>query len=238
LTGNTYTTGPITANCTVTANFGLEVTSFKLIDPTPGASDNFGEFVVILGNGNIVVTDPNDSSVATNNGAVHLYNPITQTRIASFYADNSNDGQKINITVLGNSNFVIGLSRDDVGGIIDAGSVRLINGSTGVQIGATIAGDVNGDQLGVSSGITALGNNNFVIATRTDDEGGITDAGSVRLVDGSTGAQVGAAITGAVSFDFDTIVIIPSTTGLYYILAAPEADNGMVDSGLVRLIAP
>ena len=39
------------------------ITSFELIDPTPRALDQFGKSVIILSNGNVVVADPNDSSV-------------------------------------------------------------------------------------------------------------------------------------------------------------------------------
>ena len=108
------------------------IQSRELLDLTPGANDQFGTTVVQLGNGNIVVVDSNDSSIVANGGAVHLYSPLSSTPIASIY------------------------------------------------------GDVAGDSLG-STSITALGNNNVVIASRLDDEGGVSDAGSVRLVDGSTG---------------------------------------------------
>ena len=49
------------------------------------------------------------------------------------------------------SSFVIASSSDDVGGISNAGSVMIINGATGAQIGATIFGDNSNDFLGGSS---------------------------------------------------------------------------------------
>ena len=131
------------------------ITSFELLDPTPGAGDEFGARVAILANGNIVVSDPGDSSIASSSGAVHLYNPLTQTLIASIYGDTANDRLgSSSITVLANNNFVIASEVDDVGGIVNAGSVRLVNGATGAQIGSTIAGDTASDRLGESS-ITA-----------------------------------------------------------------------------------
>jgi len=107
------------------------IASQTLADPTPGVNDAFGTNIVILANGNIVVTDPFDSSLAA--GAVHLYNPFTQTLISSIFGDTANDSLGRNgITALANNNFVIASIYDDEGGIVDAGSVRLVNGATGV----------------------------------------------------------------------------------------------------------
>ncbi len=268
------------------------ITSQTLADPTPGADNNFGSNIVILTNGNIVVTDPNDSSVAANNGAVHLYNPLTQTLIASIFGDNADDqlgssgvtalannnfviasefdggtfktgsvrlvngstgeqigtplsGDTVNdflgrsgITALANNNFVIASENDDVGGMVNAGSVRLVNGATGVQIGATLAGDTRGNFLG-RDGVTALANSNFVIASAFDDVGGVIDAGSVRLVDGATGAEIGTPLAGDTAFDFEGITLTASTTDNFYLVGAPRFDaNGLMDSGFVWLIAP
>ena len=54
---------------------------------------------------------------------------------------------------------------DNVDGNENAGSVMLVSGATGLQIGVTLVGDQKDDYLG-SSGVTALGNNNFVIASQ------------------------------------------------------------------------
>ena len=241
LVGNTYTTGSITANCTVIANFSLELTSFEIIDPTPGASNGFGASVVILSNGNIVVFDPGDFSVVGNGGAVHLYNPVTQTRITSMYYDNANDTVSLKITALDNNNFVISSPNDNVGGIMNAGSVRLFNGNTGAQIGATIAGDVDLDSLGSgylgTGGITVIGNNNFVISSAYDDEGGINNAGSVRLIDGNTGTQIGATLAGDNAGDTlgsDGIVVLSNNN---FVIASSEDDvGGVTDAGSVQLV--
>ncbi len=174
------------ATATDSEGYSVEVPipSQTLVDPTPGVNNQFGARSVILANGNIVVTDPFDSSVATSNGAVHLYNPVTQTLIASVFGDNA------------------------------------------------------GDRLG-SNGITALTNNHFVIASRLDDEGGIVDTGSVRLVNGVSGVQIGAALVGATADDFEDITVTASATANFYLVAAPLFDaNGLIDSGFVWLIAP
>ena len=215
------------------------ITSFELLDPTPGASNEFGSSVVILANGNIAVVAPFDSSVASFSGAVHLYNPVTQTRIASIYGNAAGDSlgplAHTSITALPNGNFVIASPNADEGGLVNVGSVRLVNGTTGAPIGSAIVGNAASDFLG-SGGITALPNGNFVIASPF---GGITDVGSVRLVDGTTGAPIGSAITGGVNGDVSGALVTPSAAGNFFILGLPLWNkNGIVDSGMVRLIAP
>jgi len=240
LTGNSYTTGPITANCTVTATFiATQITSFELIDPTPGANDKFGTQVVILASGNIVVTDPFDSNVASNNGAVHLYNPVTQTVIASFYGDDADDQLGSGgITALNNGNFVIASPLVDAGaGAFDFnfGSVQLVNGETGIQIGTTLIGDANNDQLG-SGGITVLANNRFVIVSPISDENGIINAGSVQLVTGS-GIPIGTPVVG--NNDFDNIgshgvTALPNNN--YVVASSFDNIAGSENAGSVRLV--
>jgi hypothetical protein len=170
------------------------LTSHESIDPTIAAGNKFGDSVnaagvVTLPNGNIVIRSRYDSSGATNNGAVHLYNPYTKTFIASFYGDNANDylggsSWSSGILDLGNNNFVIASSVDDVGGVTDAGSVMLINGTTGSQIGSTITGDNASDNIG--SLHLRLTNGNFVIVSSVDDVDSVSNAGSAMLISGTT----------------------------------------------------
>jgi hypothetical protein len=192
---------------------------------------------VQLANGNIVVSNPGDSSRFFKNGAVHLYSQFSATPIASIYGNAGGDllGSS-GITALGNNNYVIASTFDNVNGLVDAGSVRLMDGNTGTQIGAALAGDVGNDRLG-SSGITVLGNNNYVIASSSDDENGLVDAGSVRLVNGSTGAQIGAALAGDMGNDRLGISGITALGNNHYVIASSSDDeNGLVDAGSVRLV--
>src|SRR5262245_64813598 len=55
----------------------LVLGSFQLVDPHPGANENFGIQTVVLPNQNVVVTDPNDSFAAAGAGAVYLFNSTT-----------------------------------------------------------------------------------------------------------------------------------------------------------------
>lgn len=216
-------------------------TSFEIMDPTPGADNRFGNQVIILDNGNILVSDPLDSSVATENGAVHLFDPSTQTLLGSVYGDNEGDrlglsGGLSSITVLANNNYIVSSRFDDVNGVIDAGSVRLISGETGTQIGMALAGDNADDGFGFSH-ITVLANSNYVLLIQRDDVGGVTDAGSVRLINGATGTLIGDVLVGDTTGDFLTSSSITALENNNYVVAAPRYNvNGVTDVGSVWLM--
>src|SRR5438034_1249774 len=216
------------------------ITSFELLDPTPGASNEFGSSVVILANGNIAVVAPFDSSVASFSGAVHLDNPVTETRIASIYGNAAGDSlgplAHTSITALPNGNFVIASPNADEGGLVNVGSVRLVNGTTGAPIGSAIVGNAASDFLG-SGGVTALPNGNFVIASPVADEGGVVDAGSVRLVDGTTGAPIGSAIVANAARDSLGSGGVTALPNGNFVIASPSEDaGGIVNAGSVRLV--
>jgi hypothetical protein len=205
-----------------------------LTDPTPGDDDEFGSQVVILGNGNIVITDPGDSSVADNNGAVHLYDGDTQALIDSIYGDSRNDRIGLGgVTVLGN-NYIITSESDDDGSLTDAGSVRLMNGDTGAQIDA-VFGNEAGDFLGFG-GVTVLANGNYVVVSPGDRDGAITSAGSVRLINGSTGAQISALLGNQAGDSIGSKGVAVLDNG-NYVVVSPADNNGSIgNAGSVRLM--
>ncbi|MCW8900115.1 MAG: hypothetical protein OQK95_05580, partial [Gammaproteobacteria bacterium] len=138
------------------------------------------------------------------------------------------------IIALANNNFVIASIYDDEI-VVDGGSVRLVDGSTGVAINM-LAGDTANDQLGFDS-VTTLANNNFVIVSKYDDEGGIVNSGSVRQIDGTTGNPI-RSLVGSVTGDMNSVDIVESPRGDFYIISLAEKDNNsIVDSGFVTLIA-
>ena len=54
-----------------------------------------------------------------------------------------------------------------------------------------------------------------------------------------SGAQIGVTYSGNAAFDFGPVEVTPADSGEYFILAAPKANNnGLTDSGLVRLVTP
>jgi len=211
--------------------------SHEITDPNAAANNEFGSTTVTLANGNIVVASPYDDTVASNAGAVHLYNPFTKTVIASFYGDTASDKLGYSgVTALGNNNFVIASYLDNVNSVTDAGSVMLINGATGAQIGTTLAGNAAQDYFGYD-GITALGNNNFVIASSADDVNSVTDAGSVMLINGATGAQIGTTLAGNAANDNLGRSSVTALGNNNFVIASPYDDvNSVTDAGSVMLV--
>ncbi|MEM8843569.1 MAG: hypothetical protein AAGB35_00825 [Pseudomonadota bacterium] len=214
---------------------GTTISAIELIDPTPGVADRFGNSVIALGNGNIVVGDPGDSSMASNSGAVHLYSPTSMTPIASIYGDNADDSiSSQGIIALANNNFVIISESDDVGGVTDTGSVILVDGSTGAQINS-VSGDDANDLIG-SGGVSVLSNGNFVIASENDDVGGISNVGSVRLIDGSTGVEINSIAGDAAgdSLGSDGVTVLGNNN---FVIASSSDDvSGVGNGGSVRLV--
>ena len=212
------------------------VGSLELVDPSPGANDQFGSIVIQLANDNIVVSDPGDSSVATNNGAVHLYSQFSSNPISSIYGDLEEDQLgSFSITALSNSNYVIVSQVDDEDGVFNAGTVRLIDGNTGEQIGPTLAGETEGDFLG-NGGVTALSNSNYIVASKRDNEDGVSSVGTVRLMDGYTGIQIGASLQGDTNSDSIGGDITLLSNENYVVSSTVDDENGVVNAGSVRLI--
>ena len=220
------------------------VASFELLDPNAAANNEFGTTTVTLANGNIVVASPYDDTVATNAGAVHLYNPFTKTVIASFYGDDADDylGSS-SVTALGNNNFVIASRFDDDGtkspSVVNAGSVMLVSGVDGIQIGTTLVGDTAYDYHGESS-VTALGNNNFVIASSLDDDDttnpSVVNAGSVMLINGATGDPIGTTLVGDTAHDQLGGSSVTALGNNNFVIASASDSVGGSDTGSIRQI--
>ena len=86
-------------------------------------------------------------------------------------------------------NYVVRSTQWNNGSLSTAGAVTWGDGRTGVRgtidAGNSILGQKPGDALGGT--FLALSNGNYVIANRTADIDGVTNAGAVALVDGTTG---------------------------------------------------
>lgn len=167
--------------------------------------DTVGSKVVtILSNGNYVVSTDSWDDVAPDVGAVTWGNGATGTKGLVSSGNSlvgSSDGDTVgggDIVVLTNGNYVV-LSSTWDGAFADVGAVTWCNGSNGFPAGESSAGAVVSsanslvggtadDTIGVS-GVTALTNGNYVVASYLWDEptAPLTDAGAVTWCDGSTG---------------------------------------------------
>ncbi|MGH8641046.1 MAG: filamentous hemagglutinin N-terminal domain-containing protein, partial [Burkholderiales bacterium] len=167
---------------------------FELLDPNPGANNLFGETVVVLPNGNIVVTDPNDDLVASNSGAVYLYNGTTGALISALTGGKADDQVGLRkdlcgegciaepVIVLSNGNFLV----HSIQWNTSAGAVTYASATSGVNgaVSATnsLVGSTADDQIGIGNSdqaIVLLANGNYVVASPLWDNVTTVDAGAV-----------------------------------------------------------
>ena len=141
------------------------------------------------------------------------------------------------VEVLPNGNFVVVDSAFDSASATDVGAVYLYNGSTGALI-STLTGSTADDRLGDdlsffgSSGITVVGESNFIIRSPYWDNGAAVNAGAVTWVDGRSGRQgtVSAANSLVGTTAWDTIAQYGVTVlkNGNYVVRAGDWDNGAI----------
>ena len=178
------------ANVAATAAFAAPLSTIDIGGPT--GSGMFGKKVLVLANGNFVVTDPlYDSPTATDVGAVYLYNGATHALISTLTGTQDFDqiGSK-GVLEVGSSDLVVlspSWSNDTEQA---AGAVTWIDGTAGLDGEVSPSNSVVGvntfDFVGTAA--TVLKNGNVVLTTQTWDNGNFADAGAVTLIDGASGA--------------------------------------------------
>lgn len=171
----------------------------------PFGSGEFGDSVTVLPNGNILVIDPlfDAPGPVENVGAVYLYRPsgeLISTLRGSSFDDRVGSG---GVVVLTNGNFVVRSPGWNDGSLADVGAVTFGSGVAGVDGEVSAANSLVGasewdrvgriqDFLGSFnglSGVTALANGNYVVASPEWDRGAIADAGAVTLGSGTSGVR-------------------------------------------------
>jgi hypothetical protein len=203
----------------------------------PAGSVAFGTEVVVLPNGNIVVTDPEGSNA--NQGAVYLYSP-DGALISTLTGGHTNDFIGIGgITVLANGNYVISSPLWNLA----AGAVTWGDADTGasgvVSSANSLVGSLADDGVG-ASGVTALSNGNYVVSSPlwNGDGGATSKVGAVTWGDGSSGTVgvVSAANSLLGSADDDQVGIggaVALANGYYVIVSYAWDDGGTTDVGAV-----
>ena len=181
-----------------TATSGLGV--FQLLDPHPGANENFSQQILVLPNNNVVATDPNDSFVASLAGAAYLFNGTTGALISSLTGASANDqvggGFGGGVTALTNGNYVVRSGLWANGVATQAGAVTFGSGTTGVtgvvSAANSLVGSQTNDFVG-NNGVVTLSNGNYVVKSKNWANGAATNAGAVTFGSGTSG------VSGAVS---------------------------------------
>lgn len=167
------------------------------------ASDGIGNQILVLGNGNYVLTSNNwDITGIGNVGASTWCNGLTGCTPGILSSSNSLVGSTLDDgtlgmfpTAVGTNNYVVKWSNWDNGATANVGAATWCSGASGctgiVTSSNSLVGATANDAIG--NGITALTNGNYMVSSSTTDNGAIVDAGSVTWGDGASG------ITGTVS---------------------------------------
>ena len=202
----------------------------EFIDPNPNPGNLFGQTVVPLSTGNVVITSPGDDAGGTNAGAVYLFNGATGALISTLTGSQANDQVGSNgVTALSNGNYVIASWIWDNASAVDAGAVTWGSGTSGVS-GAinssnSLVGTKNKDNYGRS--VTALSNGNYVVSSPGWDNASAVDAGAVTWGSGTSG--VSGAINSGNSLVGTTVDDrVGSVTALSngnYVVIIPSWDN-------------
>jgi hypothetical protein len=210
----------------------------------PAGSGRFGESLLVLPNGNFVVTDSGyDLPTATDVGAVYLFDGRTHQMISMLTGSTKDDriGQ-FGAYVVGDSNFAVNSrnwDRPTLGGpIVDAGAVTWFSGTTGVNGVVSAANSLVGTTANEQVGLyvpTVLKNGNYIVLDNQWDSPSpvAADAGAVVWGDGNAGAR--GLITSANA-------MVGSTAGQNFGTSYTELTNGNfvargrgVPSGVVSL---
>lgn len=173
------------------------IASTQTIISGPLGSDEFGQAVTVLPNGNYVVIDADydrPNPPMSNVGAVYLYSPqggLISALVGSQVTDFVGNG---GITVLANGHFVVRSHGWNNGAAAAAGAVTWGDAETGWGVGKTVAvsaanslvGTQTNDQVGLGPTL-ALSNGHYVVRSDTWRNGAVNGAGAVTWCDGAGG---------------------------------------------------
>lgn len=215
----------------------------------PAGSVQFGTAVLVLPNGNFVVTDP--VGPISNVGAVYLYSP-SGTLISTLTGSTANDQVGIGgVFLVGSGNFVV------VSNVWDQGKgaatwVSGVSGLTGVVSAAnSLVGSTSGDFVGGASGVTLLSDGS--VRSPNWRNGAAIEAGAVTWAGGASGiagvVSPSNSLVGTTTGDrVGNGGVTPLANGNYVVSSSdwnngPAGDAGAVtwvsgDSGVVGAVSP
>jgi hypothetical protein len=195
---------------------------------------------IALTNGGYVVLSPNwDNFGITDAGAATWCSgtavcPGTlspgNSLVGSSAGDRIGFGGGIGLT---NGNYAVISERWNNGPATMAGAVTFGSGTSGVAGPVSAANSLVGttvDDLVGNGGVTRLPNGNYVIGSRSWDNGAVTNAGAVTFANGTTG--ISGAITAANSLIGSTANDFVGSSGVFvlttgnYVVTSPDWDNG------------
>ncbi len=209
------------------------------VDPDPAPGNNFGETVVALSTGNVVITSPNDNAGGTAAGAVYLFDGATGALISTLTGSHAGDHVGSGgVTTLSDGNYVVSSPMWGNGAAASAGAVTWGNGTAGVSgaVSATnsLIGSTTNDSVGgFGGGVTALSNGNYVVSSPNWSNGAAGSAGAVTWGSGTAGLSgvVSAtnSLVGSTANDDVGGGVTPLANG-NYVVSSPAWSNGAAGS--------
>ena len=207
--------------------------TFDIIGPS--GSGGFGYGVLVLSNGNIVITDPfYDDGAVTDVGAVYLYSP-SGTMISQLKGSTALDQVGSGIVDLRNGNFFVASPLWDNGAVVNAGAGTWVNGTTGLNgpVSAlnSLVGTTPSDNV-ANQFVTPLSSGNFVVVSTNWDNGAVQDAGAATWVNGATGltgsVSTANSLVGSTAYDYIGSSGITEVANGNYIVKSPAWDSGAI----------
>lgn len=160
-------------------NAGNSLAALDLADPTASATNGFGSFTQVLGNGNVIITAPlADTGATAGTGAVYLFNSQTGALLANLRGANAGDqAGSGGVQVLGNDNYlVLSPKFGTVGGVstfslsaADTYSVAAPS-AYAIQSGTTASAGAITWQSSAGSGSSAIGSANSLLGSTANTD--------------------------------------------------------------------
>jgi hypothetical protein len=209
----------------------------ELNNPNPDYNSDFGDSVVTLSTGNIVVTDPNYDGWK---GAVYLFDGQTGDLISTLTGANSYERVGSGgVTALPNGNFVVSSPKWSGGNVgWEVGAVTFGNGVTGVSGFVSAENSLVGSWVsdGNAGGrVLVLENGNYVVTNPFWNNGDLNDVGAVTFGDATTGVTgvisaanslIGASEHDRIGFHYGNDTGIKLLANGNYLVGSPFWDNG------------
>jgi len=143
------------------------------------------------------------------------------------------------VEFLSNGNYVLLAPGTDIGGVVDAGAVTVLNGTTGAVLGTRVEGNSGGENLGSNVefdlfrfSLFGSASDDFAILSPGH---GANSNGAVFFVDGASGARVqidGANSDSLGGFDLELVM------GQHIAIRNPLNDTGGSDAGAILFVDP
>ena len=139
----------------------LLATFAEFVDPNPSSGNRFGQSVVPLETGNVVITSPADDAGGTDAGAVYLFNGSTGALISTLTGSSPGDlVGSTGVVALEGGNYVVRSSAWANGSAVNAGAVTFGDGETGVSGVVSEANSLVGaaafDRVGHDGGLSRV----------------------------------------------------------------------------------